>query len=224
MSDQPTWSPPRHVVILAHPDPHSFNAAVAEAYCETVRACGQEAIVRDLYAMGFDPVLKDAERPAKHAIVLSPDVSAELDAIRGADIYTLIYPIWFAMPPAMMKGYIDRVLGAGVTAQDIQHHAGEGVLSRRHMLSITSSGAREIWLDEQAQVESLRNVFSRYLFHAFAMASCEHLHLGGIVEGFSKRFIDEDLRDVHERARRVCAMLAAERHGGLAPFSVADGS
>lgn len=224
MSDQPVRNRPRHVVILAHPDRHSFNATVAETYCETVRSCGQDVIVRDLYAMGFDPILKDAERPTKPAGPLSADVRTELDAIRGADIYTLVYPVWFAMPPAMMKGYIDRVLGAGVTAKDIQSRASEGVLNGRHMLSISTSGAREIWLDEQAQVESMRNVFTRYLFHAFAMASCEHLHLGGIVEGFSKRFIDQNLQDVHERARKVCAMLSAEHHRGLALASIGDGS
>jgi NAD(P)H dehydrogenase (quinone) len=224
MSDQPARPRPRHVVILAHPDPHSFNATVAETYCETVRACGQEVIVRDLYAMAFDPILKDAERPRKQTIAPSPDVSAEFAAIRGADIYTLIYPIWFAMPPAMMKGYIDRVLGASATAQDIESRTGDGVLKGRHMFSITSSGTREIWLDEQAQVESLRNVFSRYLFHAFAMRSCEHLHFGGIVEGFSKWFVDQNLQDVRERARKVCAMLAAEHHRGPGLVSVADGS
>ncbi|HEY0314975.1 MAG TPA: NAD(P)H-dependent oxidoreductase, partial [Sphingomonas sp.] len=132
MSGQPAWVRPRHVAILAHTDPHSFNASVAAMYCETVRACGQDVIVRDLYAMGFDPVLRDAERPRHQANALSPDVRAEIDTIRGADIYTLIYPIWFAMPPAMMKGYIDRVLGAGVTALEIQGRVGEGVLHGRH--------------------------------------------------------------------------------------------
>lgn len=224
MSDQPATHRPRHAVILAHPDPHSFNAAIAKTYCDTVRSCGQEAIVRDLYAMGFDPILKNAERPTQHASVLAADVRAELDAIRGADMFTLIYPVWFAMPPAMMKGYIDRVLGAGVTPQDIQNRAGKGVLHGRHMLGISTSGAREIWLDEQAQVESMRNIFTRYLFRAFAMASCEHLHLGGIVEGFPKRFVDQNLEDVHERTRKVYAMLSAQQHRGLMPVAIADGS
>lgn len=223
MSEQPA-ARPRHVVVLAHPDPKSFNASVVRSYCDTVRECGQDVIIRDLYAMGFDPVLKDEERPRASGIVLSPDVQAEIDTIRGADIYTLVYPIWFAMPPAIMKGYIDRVLGAGVTAREIQDRAGEGVLNGRHMLSIMSSGTREIWLDEQGQVESLRSLTSHYLLNAFGMKSCEHLHLGGVVEGFSKRFVDQALYEVFERARKVCAMLAAERHAASAPLSVADGS
>lgn len=202
---------PRHVVVLAHPDPQSFNASIVRTYCETVDSCGQHADVRDLYGLAFDPLLKDAERPRAERHLPSPDVQAELEVIRGADIYTLVYPIWFAMPPAIMKGYIDRVLGAGVTAREIRDRASRGVLNGRHMLSIMTSGTREVWLDEQGQVEALRSLTSRYLLHAFQMKSCEHLQLDGIVEGLSKRFADQALQQVHERARRVCAMLAAER-------------
>lgn len=211
MSDQ-SPVPPRHVVVLAHPDPNSFNASVVRAYCETVRSCGQEAVVRDLYAIGFDPMLKGDEQPRGQATTPLSDVQAELAVIGGGDIYTLVYPIWFAMPPAMMIGYIDRVLGAGVTAREIQEGEGHSVLSGRHMLSITSSGAREVWLDEQGQVESLRKLTGEYLLHAFGMKSCEHFHLGGIVEGYEKPFVDRALHEVHECARKVCAMVAAERH------------
>lgn len=223
MIEQPL-EPIRHVVILAHPSPHSFNASVAARYCQTVRACGQQASIRDLYALGFNPLLKEDERPRAAGIRLSPDVVAEIDAIHGADAYVLVYPVWFAMPPAIMKGYIDRVLGAEVTSRQIQDQAANGVLTGRHMLSITTSGAREIWLDEQGQVESLRNLSTRYLRKAFAMASCEHLHLGGVIEGLSERFADQYLYEVQERARRVCAMLASERPAGPPIVSIGDGS
>ena len=217
-------TPIRHVVIRAHPSPQSFNASIANKYCETVRAYGQVAEVRDLYGMGFDPLLKEDERPRAGGIMLSPDVKAEIDAIRGADMYVLVYPVWFAMPPAILKGYIDRVLGAEITARQIQDRAGASVLSGRHMLSITTSGAREVWLDEQGQVESLRNLSTRYLRNAFGMASCEHLHFGHIVQGLSERSADQYLYDVQERARRVCAMLASERRTGPPLASSGDGS
>jgi len=205
-------SPPCHIVVLAHPDPQSFNATIADTYCQTVRECGQESILRDLYAIGFDPVLKDSERPGTQGFALSKDVRDELAAIDGGDVFTLVYPIWFGMPPAMMKGYIDRVLGAGVTHREIQDRAGQGVLRDKRMVSITTSGTREVWLDEQAQIESLKNVFSHYLSNAFGAKSVEHLQFGGITEGFSKRFIDQNLQDVRDRARKVCATVAAERH------------
>lgn len=202
----------RHVVVLAHPDPESFNATIANTWCQTVRECGQEAILRDLYTIGFDPVLKDSERPGKQGFTLSKTVRDELAVIDGGDVFTLVYPIWFGMPPAMMKGYIDRVLGTGVTHREIQDRAGQGVLRNKRMVSITTSGTREVWLDEQAQIESLKNVLSRYLFHAFGVKSVEHLQFGGITEGLAQRFIDQNLQDVRDRARIVCATVAAECH------------
>ncbi len=84
------------------------------------------------------------------------------------------------------------------------------------MVSITTSGTREVWLDEQAQIESLKNVLSRYLFKAFGAKSVEHLQFGGITEGFAKRFVDQNLQDVKDRARKVCASVAAERHAEAA--------
>ena len=68
----------RHVVILGHPAAQSFNASVAAAYCEAVEDCGQTAVLRDLYAIGFDPVLRDSERPGTADFAPAPDVAAEL--------------------------------------------------------------------------------------------------------------------------------------------------
>jgi NAD(P)H dehydrogenase (quinone) len=141
--------------------------------------------------------------------------------IDGGDVFVLVYPIWFGMPVAMMKGYIDRVLGTGVTHGEFQHRAGQGVLTNKRMVSITRSGTREVWLDEQAQIESLKSVLSRYLFKAFGAKSVAHLQFGGITEGFAKRFVDQNLEDVKDRARKVCASVAAERHAEAAHAALA---
>jgi NAD(P)H dehydrogenase (quinone) len=141
--------------------------------------------------------------------------------IDGGDVFVLVYPIWFGMPVAMMKGYIDRVLGTGVTHREFQHRAGQGVLRNKRTVSITRSGTREVWLDEQAQIESLKSVLSRYLFKAFGAKSVAHLQFGGITEGFAKRFVDQNLEDVKDRARKVCASVAAERHAEAAHAALA---
>jgi NAD(P)H dehydrogenase (quinone) len=151
----------RHVVILAHPDPTSFNAAVAHAYCETVRECGQEAILRDLYAMNFDPVLRNDERPDRHGCEIAADVLAELEVIKGCDVVAFIYPIWFGLPPAMMKGYVDRVIGAGATPHQVQDRAAQGPLTAGHMISITTSGARDAWLDDEISTLSSYRQYRR---------------------------------------------------------------
>jgi NAD(P)H dehydrogenase (quinone) len=217
-------APIRHAVVLAHPDPHSFNAAIAHAYCQAVEAAGQEAILRDLYAMNFDPVLKNGERPDRKEFHLSPDVRAELDILRGTNVVVFIFPIWFGMPPAMLVGYVDRVLGAGTTVRQLQERSGEGLLGKGHLCTITTSGASEDWLDAQGQTEALRALSGTYLFRAFAMQSSETLQIGDVVETADAAFFEGHLQRVRDRAASICARMAEELVGTPFPPRTSDGS
>lgn len=201
----------RHVVLLCHPSPSSFTASLATAYCETVRSCGHQAVLRDLYAMGFDPVLKNSELPTADRAEYAADVGAELERIDGANIFVLVYPVWFAMPPAMLAGYIDRVFGAKATIDQVERNSCEGVLKDRHILSITTSSMREIRLDELGQIEALRDVTTRFLRAAFGMKSCKHVHFGGIDHDLTEDIAGHYLYDVEAEARRICLMLEEER-------------
>lgn len=201
---------PRHVVVLAHPSTGSFNHAVAARYCATVKACGQHAVLRDLYALDFDPRLRENRRPGRQD-GMSADVANELGHLRTADVVVLVYPIWFGMPPAILKGYIDRVLGAGVTVQQVEQGTGMTLMTERRLVSITSSGASKSWLKKQDQIESLRNVFERYLVHALNMKSHVALHFGETVEGLSQDFIDPLLGQVQDLATTICEAVASDR-------------
>ncbi|WP_404712566.1 NAD(P)H-dependent oxidoreductase [Sphingomonas sp. MMS24-J13] len=202
----------RHAVILCHPAPGSFNHTVAQTYVDTVRECGQDAIVRDLYALGFDPTLKASERPTQDDFVLSPDVAAEIEAIRDCDVFVLVYPIWYGTPPAMLKGYVERVFGSGINPKTVQTRSAEGFLAGKRLISFTSSGASDAWLNEQGELLSLRSLFDRYLVHAFAMRGEQHVHFSRIVSGMAERFVNENLFAVRDRARHVCSELLMEQH------------
>lgn len=201
---------PRHAVILAHPDEDSFNAAIARTYCDAVRACGHEAELRDLYRLGFDPVLKPSEQPRPDCYRMSNDVAAELAAIEGAEVFVLIYPIWFGAPPAILKGYVDRVLGAGFNYGSIRERAHHRFMTGKQLVSITTSGNSLQWLDEQGAWISLRMVFGDYLAKAFSMARFEHLHLANIVDNMSERHVREELFRVTEIAREICSGIGSE--------------
>jgi NAD(P)H dehydrogenase (quinone) len=224
MSAPTTDRPIRHAVILTHPDRHSFNAAIASAYCDTVRESGQEVVLRDLYRMRFNPVLRKHERPGRPGFRVSPDVAQELEILDGCDVFVFVYPIWFGMPPAMTKGYIDRVIGSGVTAHQVRERQGKGPLNAAYLLCITTSGTEAAWLDEQGHLQAQRDLSSRYLFRAFAMKSAQMMHIGDIGEGLSQRVIDQHLDEVRQKARDMCAKLHAERHD-IAPLAtIGDGS
>ena len=205
-------SPARHAVILCHPDPDSFNRAIADTYCEAVRECGQEVLVRDLYAMGFDPVLKAHERPTVEGFKVSDDVAAELDFLRGNDVFVLIYPIWFGTPPAMMKGYVERVLGSGVDPKSVVSREPTSFLAGKKLMSFTTSAMSAPWLNEQGEWLSLRYLFDHYLTHAFAMQPDEHVHFANVTPHMEPRWAEQHLYEVQQQARRTCAILRAERH------------
>jgi NAD(P)H dehydrogenase (quinone) len=198
---------PKHAVILCHPDPDSFNAAVAKAFCEAVGANFHDVILRDLYSLKFDPVLKANEQPSALEFVPLADVATELDVIHDANIIVLIYPIWFGTPPAMLKGYVERVLGAGF-GHRLMRERGEGsTAAGKHLVSISTSGNSSQWLDSQGAIVSLHNVFDNYLANAFSMASHGHLHLSGITEDMGELAARRELYRVTEFADQTCAKL-----------------
>jgi NAD(P)H dehydrogenase (quinone) len=103
----------KHAVIVAHPNPKSFNLTMAETYAVAVRAAGDEPLLRDLYRVPFDPLLQTGEIPTPAGFAAGQDVEAERALLKDVDVYCLVYPLWFNTPPAMMKGYLERVFGMG---------------------------------------------------------------------------------------------------------------
>ncbi|TVP72657.1 MAG: flavodoxin family protein [Rhodobacteraceae bacterium] len=101
----------RALVIYCHPDPASFTAAVRDVVLEHLRAAGAEIRLRDLYAEGFQPCLTQSEwqgyldTPANRA----PVDTAATD-IEWCDTLIFVYPTWWYGLPAMLKGWLDRVL------------------------------------------------------------------------------------------------------------------
>lgn len=216
-----TATPLRHLLVYANPSPDSFDHAIKEAYVAAAAAHGQEVIVRDLYAMGFDPVLKAAERPLHGAWTPADDVAAELDLLRQADALVLVYPIWFGLPPAILKGYVDRVLGAGYSFRDFRGQVGQPALRGKPLVSFSTSGTPLAWLTEQGQVMSLREIFDVYLWRGFAMKQSEHVMIDSVVPNMSGAYAAEQLERVRQVADRTCALILADHHAARAAGAVA---
>jgi len=207
--------PIRHLVVLAHPRAGSFNHQVAEAYCETVRECGQQAFLRDLYANRFDPILE--------AIPEAPELAVlyDLTEARRCDALVFVYPIWFGLPPAMIKGYVDRVLGAGFRPDREHPRADDRFLAGKHMLSFSTSASTRAWFAEVGQAIALPDAFDRYLATVFGLADTEHVHIDAIVEDLNAAYAAEQLERVRQTARKMCAKLLSESHRGKALAAVA---
>jgi putative NADPH-quinone reductase len=101
----------RALVVYCHPSPKSFNAAVRDVVIARLQAAGAEVRLCDLYARGFDPRLTPEEWsgyldcPANQT-----PVSEDVANIRWCDTLIFVYPTWWYGLPAMLKGWLDRVL------------------------------------------------------------------------------------------------------------------
>jgi len=113
------------LVILAHPTPGSFNHAIAETVVATLEERGHSGILHDLYAEGFDPILPAVEI-AKDGIV-DPIVSEHCEQLAAADGVVIVHPNWWGMPPAILKGWVDRIVRPGVAYEFGEGDSGEGV-------------------------------------------------------------------------------------------------
>lgn len=112
-------------VILAHPDPQSFNHAIARAALETLVDNGYKVFSHDLYAEQFDPVLtgKEIARDAP----LPPAIRDHCREIARAEGIVIVHPNWWGQPPAILKGWIDRVIRPGTAYEFLEGDSGEGV-------------------------------------------------------------------------------------------------
>ncbi len=151
--------------IYAHPDGSSLNASLRDEGLAALAEAGHDHRVSDLYAMGWkatldrDDLTEDRDDPSGigrasgHAYErgnLSADITAEQEKLTWADAVVFQFPLWWYAPPAIMKGWIDRVFvkgyAYGVTDPDNPGRTlryGEGVLSGKRALVLTSVGGPE---------------------------------------------------------------------------------
>ena len=123
------------MVVLGHPNKGSFNHAIAMTAVEALKTSRHEVMFHDLYAEGFDPVLTHEEFTAEE--VSDASVKAQCDEVVAADAIVMVHPCWWGQPPAMLKGWIDRVLRYGVAytfKEENGQEVGVGLLRARTAL------------------------------------------------------------------------------------------
>ena len=112
-------------IILAHPNPDSFNHAIARTVSEALTQKGHHPVMHDLYAEGFDPLLRKEELIPGSPI--PDDVTLHCREITQADGIIVVHPNWWGQPAAILKGWIDRVLRQNVAYRFETNDQGEGV-------------------------------------------------------------------------------------------------
>lgn len=163
----------KHLVIYSHPNPKSFNNAILEKVTKTLEDQGQEVRVRDLYQLNFNPVLSANDFEAIQAGTSLADVKIEQDYISWADVVIVIYPVWWAEMPAILKGYIDRVFSSGF-AYGVEGTTPIGYLKGKKVVMLSTTGSPEEHYHEIGMFAAMRKIANEGTFEFCGMEVLKH--------------------------------------------------
>ncbi|MBU4317567.1 MAG: NAD(P)H-dependent oxidoreductase [Proteobacteria bacterium] len=185
-------------VILAHPDPGSFNHAMAVAAIETLHHNRHEVLFHDLYAEKFDPLLPVEEIPKDAS--LPPLIARHCLEISEADGIIIIHPNWWGQPPAILKGWVDRVIRPGVAYEFLEGDNGEGVpngLLKAKAALVFNTSNTEARREKEVFGDPLETLWKNCIFglcgiHAF------HRNMFGVMIISSEQQRKEWLKEVEQ--------------------------
>lgn len=174
----------KHALIVAHPNPDSFTQSVARTARKALTHLGHANIARDLYAIDWDPRLKRQEVPDGAGYQTAPDTQAERIALSDIDSFIFVYPWWFNAPPAILKGYVDRVFSHGFGFRPV-FGGMEPALVGRRLTTFSLSGAPDHWVRDTHALDRLIADFDHHLCAMCGLRYLDHIHLGGVSPGMT---------------------------------------
>jgi NAD(P)H dehydrogenase (quinone) len=144
------------LIVHAHPEPQSFTTSMLHCAVRTLEAQGHEVMVSDLYAMNWNPVASAADFGARRnadylvyaleqrenvaANAIAPDIAAELEKLIACDLVIFSFPLFWCSVPAIMKGWIDRVMVSGKVYGGVRFYDRGGMRGKRALLACTCGG------------------------------------------------------------------------------------
>jgi NAD(P)H dehydrogenase (quinone) len=150
------------LVVIAHPERHSFACALADTAVTTLRAQGHEVELSDLYRMGWqapiseqdfsadraDTAYLDISKEQEHAFMIGlgpQDILEEQRKVADADLVIFHFPMWWFSMPAIMKGWIDRVFSRGFAYSKGRKYGTGHFQGKRAMLCLTTGTASTLY-------------------------------------------------------------------------------
>jgi len=177
-----------HLILSAHPSPNSFSNYLAQQLAVKYEELGWEVRIRDLYKVNFNPVLSVSDLSQMKSGQIPADIKVEQDIVAKADLISVIYPLWWASFPAILKGYIDRVLTNGFAFRYSSEGA-IGLLTDKRVILHTTMGNTVEEYEEKGLIEAFRASQGHEVFTYCGMKVVDHLFYPQIT------LADEDRRN-----------------------------
>ena len=132
------------LVVCAHPQAGSYTHAVTQAAIRGFEGAGHQVTLLDLYASGFVPAMSPAERAAYHGEqpLIDSQTVEHAAMVQRADVLVFVYPTWWSGPPAILKGWLERVMVPGVAFRfDARGRVRPALTNVRRIVGISTYGS-----------------------------------------------------------------------------------
>lgn len=170
------------LVVLAHPDTSSFNHAIANAAVGQLKRNGHTVFFHDLYAESFDARLPVDEIPRD--VTLPEDIEQHCKEAASADGFIIVHPNWWGMPPALLKGWVDRIMRPGLAYEFVEGDGGEGVpvgLLKADKALVFNTSNTEATREQEAFGDPLERIWKDCIFDLCGVMDCYRRMFGVIV-------------------------------------------
>lgn len=161
------------LLVYAHPNPRSFNQAILDMVDATLRDRGHATRIHDLYRMQCRAVLDGEDLLRNWRGDLPADTRREQDAVLWARGLVFVYPIWWFGPPAILKGWIDRVFTRKF-AFDFGPGGMRGLLTHEKALILNTLGGDEASYREHRWHELLVRPMAEGILGACGVKNVSH--------------------------------------------------
>ncbi|WZL74021.1 NAD(P)H-dependent oxidoreductase [Clostridiaceae bacterium 35-E11] len=168
-----------HLIVFAHPNPKSFGKGILDAVVKASEEKGTDIRVRELYEIGFDPILKPSDFIAFQNGKVPEDIAAEQEHVKWADVITFVYPVWWTSMPAILKGYVDRVFSYGFAYEYVEG-VQYGLLKGRKALLFCTTGAPYEMYAENGMHKSMEQTTDQGIFNFSGIEEVKHTFFGAV--------------------------------------------
>ncbi len=168
------------LLVYTHPNPQSFNHAILQTVQQALEKKGHQASVRDLYAMKFQPVLTGEDIAALRSGKIPADIAQEQEEIRSADVIGFVYPVWWTGLPAILKGYVDRVLSYGFAYAYGANGNIEKLLTGKKGFLISTHGTPSDIYESIGMLESMKKTSDTGILDFCGIETVGHLFFGSV--------------------------------------------
>ena len=170
------------LIVYAHPNPQSFNHAIVESFTKGLAETGHTYEVADLYASNFNPCLSGGDLAQLMEGKTPNDIRVQQEKISQADALVFVHPIWWFAPPAILKGWIDRVLSMGF-AYILDEKDGHpvGLLKNQKALIINTAGGTEEEANTLGSTDALKKIAGDLTLKFCGINNIEHVMFYNVI-------------------------------------------